>query len=30
MVTIDPLDLQVAQELDAKMHDAEPLLAQKF
>jgi hypothetical protein len=30
MVTIDPVDLQVAQELDAKMPDAEPLLAQKF
>ena len=30
MVTIDPLDLQVAQELDATMPNAEPATARKF
>lgn len=30
MVTIDPLDLQATQELDATMPNAEPVTAQKF
>jgi len=30
MVTIDPLDLQAAQELDATMPNAEPATARKF
>ena len=30
MVTIDPLDLQAAQELDAKMPNAGPATARKF
>jgi hypothetical protein len=30
MVIIDPLDLQLAQELDAKPPDAEPVPAEKF
>ena len=30
MVTIDPLDLQAAQELDAKMPNAEPAPARQF
>jgi hypothetical protein len=30
MVTIDPLDLQAAQELDATMPNAEPAIARKF
>jgi hypothetical protein len=30
MVTIDPLDLQAAQELDATLPNAEPATARKF